>query len=69
MHEGSVDFDCAIEADGSTSNCQWVAVDGGDEFAAAARSYVQAARYRPATRGGVAVQQANHAIHIEFRLD
>ena len=28
MHEGSVDFDCAIEADGSTSNCQWVAVDG-----------------------------------------
>jgi periplasmic protein TonB len=68
-HEGSVDFDCAIEADGSTSNCQLVSVDGGDDFVDAARNYLQAARYRPATHNGVAMRQAHHKIHVEFRLD
>jgi periplasmic protein TonB len=68
-HEGSVDFDCAIEADGSTSNCQLVSVDGGDDFVDAARNYLQAARYRPATHNGVAMRQAHHRIHVEFRLD
>ena len=68
-HEGGVDFDCAIETDGTTSDCQLVAVQGDDEFAAAARTYVQAARYKPATRGGVPVRQAHHKIHVEFRLD
>jgi periplasmic protein TonB len=68
-HEGSVDFECAIEADGSTSDCQVLNVDGGDDFVEAARNYVQAARYRPATHNGSAVRQAHHRIHIEFRLD
>ncbi|WP_167760248.1 energy transducer TonB [Paraburkholderia pallida] len=68
-HEGSVDFDCAIEADGSTSDCHLVSVEGGDDFVESARNYLQAARYRPATHNGVSVRQAHHKIHVEFRLD
>jgi len=67
--EGSVTFDCAIEADGKTADCKVLSVQGGDEFTDAALNYVQSARYRPATHNGASVRQLHHKIRVAFRLN
>ena len=66
--EGQVEVTCDVDADGGTSNCVVDQVQGGQPFADAALSYVNAAHYKPAIRNGVPVSEPRHKFNIAFKL-
>jgi protein TonB len=65
---GSVDVECDVDETGRTSMCAVVAHEGSNMFVETALAYVQASRYSPATRNGVAVTEPHHRFHIMFDL-
>ncbi len=67
--EGRIIVSCDIEPDGSTSGCKVVESKGGSSFKAEALRYVNAARYRPATRKGTPVREKNHLLTVSFKLE
>jgi periplasmic protein TonB len=66
--EGSVDVECTVDTDGSTSNCAVLEAHGGDAFADAAMNYVKNAKYKPRIRNGVPLREDHHRFHIAFSL-
>jgi protein TonB len=66
--EGSVDVECTIDTDGSTSNCTLIEVKGGDAFGESAITWVKTHKYRPATHNGAPVKEEHHRFHIPFTL-
>ncbi len=65
---GTVTMSCDISAEGTTSNCAVVSVQGGQSFARSALDYVHRARFAPAVRNGTPVPEAHHVWNITYAL-
>ncbi len=64
---GWAKLDCAITAAGTTQDCKVTGASAPD-FAAAALDFTRHARYSPAMRDGVAVEQKHHTFTINYTL-
>ncbi|GGF49934.1 hypothetical protein GCM10011611_65400 [Aliidongia dinghuensis] len=64
---GSADVDCTVTVEGMTKDCVVVS-STNESFAKAALEYVSGARYKPASRNGVPVEQTHHKFHIDFKM-
>ena len=65
--EGSVRADCSITVAGTTGGCHILSAIH-PLFERSALSYVDGARYRPATRDGVPVRVEHHVFNIDYVL-